>query len=160
MIKISFILGLSAAVASAWFMPTMSFGYGTDNDNTNVDKKFVRNDKQEVVVNSQTSKMYYDSTPSKKMHFFKAWDYCQAMNFNGFNDWRVITKDEARDLLELSRRTITVKHAFKNVQKETYWTATEDRYDQAWYVDFDLGRYSTKKYTYKYRAICVRDTVK
>ncbi len=160
MIKVGLILGLSVAVASAWFMPTMSFGYGSDSDNTNVDYNFVRNAQQEVVVNSKTSKMYSDAKPSPRMHFFAAWEYCKKMDLAGFDDWRVITKDEARDLLELSRRTVTVKHAFKNVQKESYWTATEDRFEQAWYVDFDLGRYSTRKYTNRYRVICIRDTVK
>ena len=156
MIRIGLTLVLSAVIASAWFMPTMSFGVN-DNDNTNIDKNFVRDAGKEIVVNEQTSKMYSDVKPSKRMHFFAAWDYCQKMELAGFSDWRVISKDEAKNLLELSRTKVTVKHAFRNVKKETYWTSTKDRYNQAWYVDFDLGRYSTKKETYKYRAICVRD---
>lgn len=158
MIKIALVLGVSAAVASAFFMPTMSFGAG--DDNTNVDKNFERDTQKEIVINKSTSKMYSDVKPSKRMHFYAAWEYCQQMDLAGHNDWRVITKDEAKELLELSRRKVTVKHAFRNVKEETYWTSTQDRYNQAWYVDFDLGRYSTKEETYKYRAICVRDTIK
>ena len=160
MIKIALSLGLSAAVASAWFMPNMSFGYGEDNDNTNVDKNFVRNAAKEIVINKKTSKIYSDTKPSPRTHFYGSWDYCQKMELAGYDDWRVISKEEAKELLELSRRKITIKHAFKNVLQETYWTATEDRYNQSWYVDFDLGRYSTKEPTYKYRTLCVRDTIK
>ena len=157
--KIGLILMLSWVGASAWFMPTMSFGYD-DRDSTNVDSDYVRDDMKEVVVDSKESKIYYDSTPSQKMHFYAAWEHCEKMNFAGRDDRRVITKQEAKSLLELSRPRITVKHAFKNVQEEIYWTSTQDRYDQSWYVDFDLGRYGAKKQTYKYRAICVRDAIK
>jgi len=158
MIKTTLILTLSSIMASAWFMPTMSFGYGDDNDSTNVDKSYVRDDKQEIVLDASSNRVYYDSTPSQKMHFFKAWEHCQKMDFLGKNDWRVPSKDELRSLLELSRSTINIKHAFKNVKEEKYWTSTEDKYEQAYYVDFDLGRYSTDKYTDKYRVICVRDS--
>ena len=157
-IKTALLLTLSSIMASAWFFPSMSFGYGDDDDNTNVDKSYVRDDKQEVVLDTSSKRVYYDSTPSQKMHFFKAWEYCQQMDYIGKKDWRVPSKDELRSLLELSRRTITVKHAFKNVKEEKYWSSTDDRFEQAYYVDFDLGRYSTKKYTYKYRVICVRDS--
>ncbi len=158
MIKTALILTLSSIMASAWFMPTMSFGYGDDDDNTNVDKSYVRDDKKEAVQDTSSSRVYYDSTSSAKMHFFKAWEYCQKMDYLGKNNWRVPSKDELRSLLELSRTSINVKHAFKNVKEEKYWTSTQDRYEQAYYVDFDLGRYSTDKYTNKYRVICVRDS--
>jgi len=158
MIKTALLLTLTSVMASAWFFPNMSFGYGDDNDTTNVDKSYVRDDKQEIVLDTSTNRVYYDSTPSSKMHFFQAWEYCQKMDYIGQRDWRVPSKDELRSLLELSRRTINVKHAFKNVKEEKYWTSTEDKYEQAYYVDFDLGRYSTDKYTDKYRVICVRDS--
>ncbi len=158
MIKTVFLLILVSVIAQAWFMPTMSFGYGDENDTTNIDKSYVRDEKKEVVKDTSSSRVYYDSTPSPKMHFFKAWEYCQKMDYLGKNDWRVPSKDELRSLLELSRTSINVKHAFKNVKEEKYWTSTQDRYEQAYYVDFDLGRYSTDKYTNKYRVICVRDS--
>lgn len=158
MIKTALLLSVGSIIASAWFMPTMSFGYGDDNDTTNVDKSYVRDDKKKIVRDTSSNRIYYDSTPSPKMHFFQAWEYCQKMDYLGENDWRVPSKDELRSLLELSRRTINVKHAFKNVKEEKYWTSTEDKFEQAYYVDFDLGRYSTEKYTHKYRVICVRDS--
>lgn len=157
MLKVSLLLTMSVAIASAWFMPTMSFGTLDDKDTTNVDKNYIRYDKESVVVDTQTHKMYYDSTPSQKIHFYKAWDYCQNLEFASHKDWRVPSKDELRSLLELSRRNVTVKHAFQNIQDEKYWTSTEDRFEQAWFVDFDLGRYSTAKYKEQYRVVCVRN---
>ncbi|WP_455756218.1 Lcl C-terminal domain-containing protein [Sulfurimonas sp.] len=157
MIKTVIGLTLTTAMLSAWFVPNFSFG-GNNNDNTHVDKNFQRDDKKGVVIDTKNSRMYYDSKPSNRMHFFAAWDYCKKMDYLGHNDWRVASKEEYRSLLELSRRTLMVKHAFKNVKEERYWTSTDDRFDQAWYFDFDLGRYSTQKYTHKYRTICVRDS--
>ncbi|MBA3025058.1 MAG: DUF1566 domain-containing protein [Sulfurimonas sp.] len=157
MIKISLAAALSATIASAWFMPSISFGGAGDDSNTHVDKNFVRDDAIKLVQDTKNAKLYYDAKPSDKMHFFEAWEYCKNMDYQGFDDWRVITKEEAVSLLELSRRQVNVKHAFKNVQEDLYWTSTEDRYEEAWVVDFDLGRYSTKKQTNKYRVICVTE---
>ena len=158
MTKIFLLITLASIMAHAWFFPNMSFDYGDDSDNTNVDKSYVRDDKKEIVLDSSSNRVYYDSTPSPKIHFFKAWEYCQKMDYIGKQDWRVPSKDELRSLLELSRSTINIKHAFKNVKEEKYWTSTEDKYAQAYYVDFDLGRYSTDKYTDRHRVICVRDS--
>ena len=157
MIKTAVGLVITGAIASAWFMPTLSFGGGDDERYENVDKTFVRDAKKEVVIDTGKKKMYYDSTPSKRMHFYAAWDYCKTMDFDGYTDSRVPSKREMVSLLELSRRSVTVKHAFKNILEERYWSATDDRFDKAWYFDFDLGRYSTQDYKYKYRTLCVRD---
>jgi hypothetical protein len=156
MIKVILALTLTAVVSSAWFVP--SFGsYGSDS--TNVDTNYVRDDKQEVVIDKKNHKMFYDSKPTKRMHFIRAWSYCQKMDYLGKTNWRVPTKDESRDLLELSRSNVKSKHAFKNLDRERYWTSTEFRPDMdGWYVDFDLGRYSTEEFTKLYRVICVRDS--
>ncbi len=160
MIKMTIGLILTSALASAWFMPTLSFGGGDDERYEHKDASFVRDAKKEVVIDTKRDKVYYDSTPSKRMHFFAAWDYCKKMDYLDHNDWRVASKKEMVSLLELSRRSVTVKHAFKNVLEERYWSATDDRFDKAWYFDFDLGRYSTIDFRYKYRVICVRDEKK
>lgn len=156
-IKTTLLLSLSATLTWAWFMPTMSFGK-TD-DNTHVDKNFERDAQKEVVIDTQRSKMYSDNKPSEKMHFFAAWQHCEDMKLAGYSDWRVISKNEGKSLLELSRVKVNVKHAFRNVEEDLYWTSTKDQYEQAWFIDFDLGRYSVDKYTDKHRVICSRDII-
>ena len=158
MIKIVLILTLSAVISSAWFV-VPAFGYN-NSDSSNIDENFVRDDKQEVVIDKKNSKMYYDSNPSRQMHFIKAWSYCRKSNYLDKTDWRVPTKDEASGLLELSRPDLKSKHAFKNAQRDIYWTSTEFRSDSGWYVDFDLGRYSTHNFKRKHGVICVRDILK
>jgi hypothetical protein len=158
MVKVALGLTMTAVVLSAWF-PNLSFGSGSGDERyENVDKSFERDATKEVVVDTKKSKMYFDSKPSNRMHFYAAWDYCQNMNHGGHDDWRVASKDELRSLLELSRRSVTVKHAFKNVLEEKYWSSTEDYNGKSWYFDFDLGRYSTDRNSKMYRTICVRDS--
>ena len=68
MIKSALIIGLTSTVLSAWFFPNMSFG--SENDNTNIDESFVRDHQKQIVVDTSTSKIYYDSKPSQKINFY------------------------------------------------------------------------------------------
>lgn len=154
--KFFLIFALSIDVASANFMSNFSFAFGGDSDN--IDKNFLRDNKKEVVLDSKNKKIYYDSTPSQKMDFDSAVAYCQDMNYLGYSDWRLPSKDELKSLLELSRSHISIKHAFQNIQKGIYWSSTQDRHKDAYYVDFDLGRYSTATYEHKFYVICVKET--
>ena len=154
MIKTALLLSAATAMLSGGFIPDFSFAFGGDSDR--IDKNFVRDNENEVVLDIKNKKIYYDSTPSEKMDYFAAEKYCNKMDYLGYKDWRLPSKDELRSLFDLSRPGVTIKHAFKNVQEGIYWTSTKDRYEQAWYVDFDLGRYSTAKYDHKYYVICVR----
>ncbi len=152
MVKIGLISVMLSAALSAFFMPTFSFGGG---DSDKVDPNFERDNKTEIVLDKKETKIYYDSTPSPQMNFDDAQAYCKNMRHLGYDEWRVPTKEEYVSILELSRRHITVKHAFVNVQKGVYWTSTEDKFNEAWFADFDLGRYSTNKRENQYRTLCV-----
>jgi hypothetical protein len=152
MVRVSFTLKVLGAVLSAFFIPSFSFGGG---DSNKVDTNFERDERTEIVLDKKESKIYYDGASSPQMNFEDAQEFCKNSNFLGYKEWRVPTKEEAVSLLELSRSHISVKHAFKNVQKGMYWTSTEERFNEAWYVDFDLGRYSTNKRDNKYYALCV-----
>lgn len=154
-IKIGLVFALSTTMLFGFFMPSMDFSL--DSDSNNIDLNYERVSKEQVVINMRDQKMYYDSTPSEKMHFFGAWEYCQKMDYLGYTNWRVPTKTELKDLLELSRPRVKFKHAFENVKEELYWSSSKDQYESAWFVDFELGRYSTAKYTEKYRVMCVRN---
>lgn len=146
---------LSTTMLFGFFMPNMDFSLDRDSDN--IDTNYVRVQKEQIVLDQRDKKMYYDSTPSKKMHFFKAWEVCQKMDYLHYTNWRVPTKDELKNLLELSRPRVKSKHAFENVSRDLYWTSTKDQYESAWFVDFDLGRYSTAKYNEKLKVMCVRN---
>ena len=144
---------LSFVTLYGGFWSNLSFAYG--HGKGHVDKNFVRDENRSVVWDIKHHKFYYDATPSEKMHFTDALNYCNKMEYLGYREWRVPTKEEMRSLLELSRREIRVKHAFKYVQKGIYWSSTEDRLHKVWYFDFDLGRYFVAKKDKKFYVLCV-----
>ena len=152
--KIIFVLSFSMVTLHSGFWPDFSFAYDRS-DSDKIDKNFVRDNTQQVVLNKKDHKIYYDAKPLPKMNYDDALKYCEEMDYLGYTSWRVPNKEELRSLLELSRRKITVKHAFKNVQEGIYWSSTTDRYNNAWYFDFDLGRYSTTEKSKKFYVLCV-----
>lgn len=152
MVKIGLISVILSGALSAFFMPAFSFGGG---DSDKVDANFERDNKTEIVLDKKEAKIYYDAAPSPQMNFEEAQAFCKNINYLGYKEWRTPTKEEMITLLELSRTKVSVKHAFKNVQEGLYWSATEDKFNEAWFVDFDLGRYSTNKRDNKYYTLCV-----
>jgi len=152
--KIIFVLSFSLVTLHSGFWPDFSFAYERG-DSGKIDKNFVRDDSKKIVLDQKDHKIYYDAKPSPKMNYDDALKYCEKMDYLGYTSWRVPNKEEMRSLLELSRRKITVKHAFKNVQEGIYWSSTTDRYNDAWYFDFDLGRYSTAEKSKKFYLFCV-----
>ncbi len=148
-----FLLTLSLLHGGFW--PDFSFAYDQSDDNSRVDRNFVRDDKKEVVLDKKHNKIYYDSKPFGPMSYDEALKTCERLDYLGYMNWRLPTKEEMRSLLELSRRGVTVKHAFQNIQKGIYWSASKDGDKEAWYFDFDLGRYFVDDRHKKYRVICV-----
>lgn len=145
---------VATAIASAGFMSNMSFAYGKDSGKA--DKNFVRDNTLKVVNDLKSGKVYSDAAASAKMNYNDALKYCTDMNHLGASDWELPSIDELKAIMELGRRDLNVKRAFKNVQEGIYWSATKDRRGDAWYVDFDLGRYSTTEFDHAYYALCVR----
>ncbi|MEA3522557.1 MAG: DUF1566 domain-containing protein [Campylobacterota bacterium] len=154
MIKAALVLGLSVSIASAWFAPRLGLGH---DDSNNIDTSYVRDSKKDIVTDTKSSKMYHDATSSQKMNFPSANKYCQDMAYLDYKNWRVPSKKELRSVLELSRRGVTIKHAFKNIKEDIFWSSTEDDYKKAWYFDLDLGRYGSRKQTKEFYVFCVRD---
>jgi hypothetical protein len=155
MIKIFSALAIATALLFGGFFSNMSFAYGRDSGK--VDKNFVRDDNRSIVIDLKNKRSYSDGAPSKKMTYNQAINYCKAMKLGGYTDWRLPSKEELKSLLQLSRRGLSVKHAFKNVQEGIYWSSTKDRHNEAWYVDFDLGRYSTADFGHLYYVLCTRE---
>jgi len=144
---------LSTLIASASIFGAMSY---SDKKSGRVDRNFVRDDNASVVRDLENHRVYYDAEPSGKMIYSDAIAYCEKMDYLGHKDWKLPTIEELKSLTEFSRRDLNVKHAFKNVQEGIYWSSTKDRHDEAWYVDFDLGRWNTAGYDHTYYALCVR----
>lgn len=154
MMKAVLIASCATVMTFGGFMGNMSFAYGGDSGK--MDKNFVRDNEKEVVKDLKSGMIYYDAAPSSKMNYNKAVAYCSDMTYLDYTDWKLPAKGELKAILELGRRDLNVKRAFKNIQEGIYWASTKDRRNEAWYVDFDLGRYSTADFDHDYYVLCVR----
>ncbi len=154
MMKVLLVASCAAVMTFGGFMGNMSFAYGGDSGK--MDKNFVRDDKKEVVKDLKSGMIYYDAAPSEKMDYNKAVAYCSELTYLDHADWKLPAKEELKAIMELGRRDLNVKRAFKNIQEGIYWSSTKDRRNDAWYVDFDLGRYSTADFDHNYFVLCVR----
>ena len=151
MVKVSVVLMVSTVIMWSSMIPNFS------GESDKVDSSFVRDDNKSIVIDSKNNKIYNDDSYGSNLTFLEANNYCAKMDYLGVNDWRVPSYEEMKSLLELSRRPIAIKHAFKNVQEGIYWSSTKDRRENAWYIDFDLGRYYVAEYSKKFFVLCVRD---
>jgi len=151
MFRVAIITSLTTALVWGSFIPT--FG----GDTRYKDKSYQRDNNKSIVFNTKTDKMFSDFENKNRYTFSKAEEYCKKLDYASFKDWRVPTYEELRDLLDIPRQPVSIKHPFKNVQKGIYWSSSEDKYGNSWYTDFDLGRYSTGKNSKEFFVMCIRD---
>jgi hypothetical protein len=76
---------------------------------------------------------------------------CATLDFNGFTDWFLPSKDE----LDLMYKNLKQKNAGKFGTKISYWSSSQANNDSAWYQSFDNGRQYNYG-NYKYDAFMVR----
>jgi len=129
---------------------------------------FTRDDVNEVVVNDKTGLMWQDDKSAKIVE--KDWngakDYCQSLNFSGFNNWYLPTIKELETLIDIRKYNPAIKDGFKNVATSNYWSSSlsvspsisssDSDYDAAWYVDFYYGDSSYNDKTDERYVRCVR----
>ena len=104
---------------------------------------FTRDDVNQVVVNDKTALMWQDdeSVKTVKKDWQGAKDYCQALNFAGFDDWYLPTISELETLIDTTKYDPAIKDRFKNITYSHYWSSSPNvSYSKsAWDVDFSDG---------------------
>ena len=79
---------------------------------------------------------------------YPAFAWAEGVDYKGYTDWRLPTKDELKQLYDYGRTYITYTSSY-------YWSATEYSATNAWYVYFTNGDvyYNNKTYAYYVRAV-------
>ena len=121
---------------------------------------FVRDDVKEVVNDTTTCLMWQDDKASKtvKKTWQEAIDYCEDLNFAGYDDWRFPNFNELYSISDRSKKNPALKDAFKNVRSGLYWSSTTHggNINKAWYVDFTIGLDMAQDKSNDYYVRCVR----
>ena len=159
--KITFTLALLLCCGSAFAFDTV-----VDNITTG----FSRDNRLEVVRDNIYKLMWQDGDlPPFRMYYDKAVQYCENLNFAGFDDWRLPTIKELLSITDHGMDSPTINKAFQNIAYKMsdrgekiygwYWSSTKSADDSSdvWVVDFDNGedfRYSVS--SHKGLVRCVR----
>lgn len=123
----------------------------------------------EIVTDSTTGliwqknyRAYSANDASTKTTWQQALQYCEALEYAGYNDWRLPNKNELASLLDFSKPSAPYSYFPGGITSGNFWTSTtftayaKDGY--AWRVDFSTGfvEGNTKSGT-MYSTICVRN---
>jgi len=123
---------------------------------------FSRDNRLEVVKDNIYKLMWQDGDlPPFRMYYDKAVQYCENLNFAGFDDWRLPTVNELLSTIDYRKYSSAMNLAFKysDIPSGKYWSSTKSADDSSdvWVVDFDNGedfRYSVS--SHKGLVRCVR----
>ncbi len=142
-----------STLAMASFIPQ----FGGDGKGVK-DESFVRDNNKSIVTDTTYKKSYSDSKNTNQYTFEEAIAYCAKLELAGYSDWRLPNKDELKRLFDFHHKPVRIKTTFVNTAQGRYWSSTEANYNKAYYISFDLGRYSRTKKSEKYYVMCVRDS--
>lgn len=120
-------------------------------------KPLVRDSAKEVVIDPKTKLMWQDDASVTTV--IKTWqgaiDYCEALRFAGYDDWRLPKRLELLSIADKSKTNPAIKAGFVNVVSGDFWSSSSyvSYADYAWYVYFDGGLAFT---FFKSTELCVR----
>jgi len=97
----------------------------------------------EIVTDSKTKLMWQDNADASSItrNWQGAIDYCEALNFGGYTDWRLPNINELKSITDRTRNNHAINPAFVNVTTNYYWSSTSisGHTHYAWVVLFYNG---------------------
>ena len=116
-----------------------------------------------VVTDSRTNLEWQDDYSDngnsiKYTTWQSAIEYCENLNLDGNNDWRLPNLNELTSLVDDTTYSPAIDGVFQNTNSNNYWSSTTYAYyyDNAWIVNFDDGYQSNYSKGYGSYVRCVR----
>jgi len=117
-----------------------------------------------VILNGDKPLMWQDDYSDNngnipEEYWAEATGYCEALSLAGYDNWRLPTKGELFDLVDVSYNP-TVNPIFQNTTSGSYWTSTPDPVDErvSAIVNFNIGRIDRTSTGNAQAVRCVRYT--
>lgn len=113
---------------------------------------FIPNTQKQVVLQLSKKLVWQDDSTSseRQMSYKSAMAYCETLEYDGKNNWRIPTAKELYSIID-PNRTPTVHSAFSHTASERYWTLDTHTKGHVGIIDFSNGM---KKSAYGYEEIC------
>jgi hypothetical protein len=148
------------------FMACVVLGSGVSGEVYEVSKSskpdLPRDNAKEVVIDPKTQLMWQDdaNVKSVKKKWQGARDYCAALRFAGYDDWRLPKRLELLSITDKSKAKPAIKAKFANVVSGNYWSSSSfaSNADAAWTVYFGNGGDGAFSKSNECYVRCVRDS--
>ena len=109
---------------------------------SSINAQYIRDSRLKVVKDTSNNLMWQDDNKAKtiKKNWKDAVDYCQGLELDGYDDWRLPTINELKSIVDYNRYKPAINSKFKNVSiDDWYWSSTSYNKNSAWLVSFDDG---------------------
>ena len=127
--------------------------------------RFHRDDEKEVVIDTKLHLMWQDNEAAANVK--RSWsatfsqtakEYCQELEFAGYDDWYLPTIKELESIVDISRYKPAIKSVFKHTASSYYWSSSShvSHSKRAWGVYFNYGNSNYSNKTDEYYVRCVR----
>jgi len=114
-----------------------------------------------IVTDSNTRLQWQDDAiGTQQISWTAAIDYCESLNLDSQNDWRLPNLKELTSIMDDTKRNPSIDTAvFANTASNDYWSSTTlASYSYAaWHVDFYYGNQGGNDKSVSYYVRCVRD---
>lgn len=115
-----------------------------------------------TVLDPYSKNIWQKSDSDTVRDWLEAEEYCQALEIDGYSDWRLPTVYELAGILDYSEYNPDVSPMLSSVftgHLGRYWSGTYLAGSAAsmWAVDFETGIINRKPFTYNYYARCITD---
>ncbi len=121
-------------------------------------------DNKNETITDTSSGLIWQKAPYKEaaMSWDDACSYVKSLSTGGYDNWRLPTKQELRELTLLASENPSqwlCDHGFEGIEWDFYWTSTkhDKKEDHYWYIDMGTGEAGVhrKDSLYFVWAVCV-----
>ncbi len=115
-------------------------------------------DPEEIVTDNNTGLQWQRTLSENTFTWQEAIDYCEGLNYDGQDDWRLPTFYELVFMPNYGMASPSFeKDIFNKLSSLYYWSSSDDSKDNtnAWSVHFVYGAFKVKEKTVKQSVICV-----
>jgi len=96
-----------------------------------------------TVIDSKTNLEWQDNSESNstRIEWIDAISYCEKLDLDSKNDWRLPNKNELLSIVDYNRDNPAIKNIFTYIANDSYLSSTTSHryYDSVWAVSFRDG---------------------
>ena len=112
-----------------------------------------------TVIDNNTRLEWMENNPTSYYTWSNAVNYCENLDYNGYDDWRLPTAAELGTIVDFGNYSPTLdKDYFSDITFGYMWSSTvlANNSSWSWIVDYDYGRSGQLGQSYQNHLMCVR----